>query len=46
MFVWQAKLTSATKIVLNVLELNEWMTQEELVKEAYLPLRTVKYTKS
>jgi len=44
MFAWQAKLTPATRLVLKVLQLNGWMTQEELIKETYLSLRTVKYS--
>jgi len=43
MFVWQHKLSPATKFVLKVLQLNGWMTQEEIIKETYLPPRTVKY---
>ncbi len=29
--------------MLKVLQLNGWMTQEEIVEETYLPSRTVKY---
>ncbi len=43
MFAWQRKLSPATKLVLKVLQLNGWMTQEEIINETYLPPRTVKY---
>jgi len=43
MFVSPARLSPATKLVFKVLELNGWMTQKEIVKETYLPSRTVKY---
>jgi len=43
MFVLQARLSPATKLVFKVLELNGWMTQKEITKETYLPSRTVKY---
>ena len=43
MFVSPARLSPATKLVLKILQLNGWMTQGEIVKETYLPSRTVKY---
>lgn len=43
MFASPAKLSPATKLVLKILQLNEWMTQGEIVEETYLPPRTVKY---
>jgi DNA-binding MarR family transcriptional regulator len=42
-FAWQVELSPATKLVLKILLLNGWVTQEEIIKETYLPPRTVKY---
>lgn len=43
MFVLPFSLSPATKLVFKILQLNGWMTQGEIVKETYLPVRTVKY---
>ena len=42
-FAWQAELSPPTKLVLKILLLNGWVTQEEIIKETYLAPRTVKY---
>lgn len=38
-----AKLSSATKLVLKVLERNKWMNQKQIIAKAFLSPRTVKY---